>query len=203
VPHYPYDPTHAAQLLDEAGWHAQPDGTRRDADGKPLSFELATTAGNRSRELVEQVLQSQWKKIGIDIRIHNEPARVLFGETLQHRHFELAMYAWISSPENAPRSIFHSEEIPSAANAYAGQNLTGYDNPEMDRIIDALEIELDPDKRQALWKQAQQLYATDLPSLPLYFRSDAFILPKWLTGLRPTGNQYPSTLWVTDWGIQK
>ena len=36
-------------------------------------------------------------------------------------------------------------------------------------------------------------------SLPLYFRSDSFILPKWLSGVRPTGNQYPSTLWITDW----
>jgi peptide/nickel transport system substrate-binding protein len=203
VPHYPYDPARAGQLLEEAGWHAQPDGARQNSDGMTLSFELATTAGNRSRELVEQVLQSQWKKIGVDIRIHNEPARVLFGETLLHRRFELAMYAWISAPENGPRSIFRSDEIPTAANSYAGENLAGYDNPEMDRIIDALEVELDPDKRKVLWKEAQQLYATDLPSLPLYFRSDAFVLPKWLSGLRPTGNQYPSTLWVTDWAVQK
>ena len=47
--------------------------------------------------------------------------------------------------------------------------------------------------------RSQRLYATDLPSLPLYFRSDAFILPKWLSGVRPTGNQYPTSLWVTDW----
>jgi peptide/nickel transport system substrate-binding protein len=203
VPHYPYDPARAKQLLEDAGWHAQPDGTRKNADGKTLSLELATTAGNRSRELVEQVLQSQWKQIGVDIRIHNEPARVLFGETLQHRRFELAMYAWISAPENAPRSIFRSDEVPSAANSYAGQNLSDYKNPEMDHIIDALEIELDPQKRKALWAEAQRLYATDLPSLPLYFKSDAFILPKWLTGLRPTGNQAPSTLWVADWGEAK
>jgi peptide/nickel transport system substrate-binding protein len=199
VPKYPYDPVRAAQLLEDAGWHARPDGARQNADGKTLSFELTTTAGNRSRELVEQVLQSQWKALGIDIRIHNEPARVLFGETLRQRHFELAMYAWISAPENAPRSIFLSDEVPTEANSYAGENLTNYKNPEMDRIIDALETELDPDKRRTLWAAAQRLYATDLPSLPLYFRSDAFILPKWLLGLRPTGNQSPSTLWVTDW----
>jgi peptide/nickel transport system substrate-binding protein len=203
VPHYRYDSARAQQLLEEAGWHKLPDGTRQDANGKTLSLELATTAGNRSRELVEQVLQSQWKQIGVDIRIHNEPARVLFGETLPHRHFELAMYAWISAPENAPRSIFRSDEVPDAANAYAGENLGDYKNPEMDRIIDALEIELDKDKRKALWAEAQRLHATDLPSLPLFFRSDAFVLPKWLTGLRPTGNQYPTTLWVTDWGEAK
>jgi peptide/nickel transport system substrate-binding protein len=112
------------------------------------------------------------------------------------------MYAWISSPDNEPRPIFHSSEIPSEANGYAGENLAGYKSPEMDRILDALEIELDVTKRKQLWGEAQRLYATDLPSLPLYFRSDAFILPKWLTGLRPTGNQYPSSLWVADWGVQ-
>src|SRR5207244_2722557 len=56
--------------------------------------------------------------------------------------------------------------------------------------------------RKALWTDAQRLYATELPSLPLYFRSDVFILPKWLTGIRPTGNQSPSTLWITDWSVQ-
>ncbi|HXP06205.1 MAG TPA: ABC transporter substrate-binding protein, partial [Stellaceae bacterium] len=202
VPHYAFDPAKAQQLLDQAGWHAQPDGTRKSDDGKTLSFELTTTAGNHSRELVEQVLQSQWTKIGVSIRIHNEPARVLFGETVPHRKFELAMYAWSSAPENEPRSIFHSKEIPAADNGYAGQNAVGYDNPEMDRIIDTLETELDTAKRKALWAEAQVLYATDLPSLPLYFRSDAFVLPKWLAGLRPTGNQYPSSLWVTDWSVK-
>jgi peptide/nickel transport system substrate-binding protein len=200
VTHYPYDPARAQQLLEAAGWHAQPNGSRQNADSKPLSLELATTAGNHSRELVEQVLQSQWKKIGVDIRIHNEPARVLFGETLSHRHFDLAMYAWMSAPENSPRSIFRSNEVPDEANGYAGENLSDYKNPGMDRIIDALEVELDPAKRKVLWAEVQRLYAADLPSLPLYFRSDAYILPKWLTGVRPTGNQYPTSLWVTDWG---
>ena len=200
VTKYPFDLARARQLLEEAGWHAQPDGARKNAEGKALSLELSTTAGNRSRELVEQVLQSQWKKLGVDIRIHNEPARVLFGETVPHRRFELAMYAWSTAPENSPRSIFRSDEVPSGDNAYAGQNITDYKSVEMDRIIDALETELDPAKRKALWTQAQRLYATDLPSLPLYFRSDAYILPKWLTGIRPTGNQYPTTLWSTEWG---
>ena len=60
-------------------------GVRHDAGGEPLSLELMTTAGSRTRELVEQVLQSQWKRLGIDIRIRNEPARVFFGETVSRR----------------------------------------------------------------------------------------------------------------------
>ncbi|MGE0260982.1 MAG: peptide ABC transporter substrate-binding protein, partial [Alphaproteobacteria bacterium] len=168
-----------------------------------LTVELKTTAGNRTRELVEQVLQSQWRKIGVDVRLKNEPARVLFGESLPHRRFELAMYAWISAPENVPRSTMRSDEIPNAANGFAGQNTPGFRNEEADRLIDALEIELDPEKRQAMWAELQRLYATELPSLPLYFRSDSFILPKWLSGVRPTGNQSPSTLWITEWSARE
>ena len=108
----------------------------------------------------------------------------------------------ISAPEDVPRSTLHSSEIPDESNGFAGQNATGFKNTEMDRLIDALEVELDSAKRKALWGEVQRLYVTELPSLPLYFRSDVFILPKWLKGLRPTGNQYPSTLWVTDWTAQ-
>jgi peptide/nickel transport system substrate-binding protein len=202
TPRYGYDPARAASLLDAAGWQAGADGVRRNAAGQSLSFDLMTTAGNRTRELVEQVLQSQWRKLGVDIHIKNEPARVLFGETLPHRRFDMAMYAWISAPENVPRSILYSTEIPDAANGFAGQNTPGFKSAEMDRLIDAAEIELDPAKRKTLWAQMQLLYATELPSLPLYFRSDSYILPKWLSGLRPTGNQYPTTLWITDWKTQ-
>ena len=176
---------------------------RGNAAGQTLSLELMTTAGNRTRELVEQVLQSQWRKIGVDVRLKNEPARVLFGQTLPHRRFDMAMYAWISAPESVPRSTLHSDEIPGEANGFAGQNTPGFRNGEADRLIDALEIELDPEKRQEMWAELQRLYATELPSLPLYFRSDSFILPKWLKGLRPTGNQSPSTLWITEWSVKE
>jgi peptide/nickel transport system substrate-binding protein len=203
IPHYRYNPDRAAMLLEASGWMAQAKGPRVDARGNRLTLELMTTAGNRSRELVEQVLQSQWRRIGVEARIRNEPARVFFGETLRHRQFQLAMYAWISSPENVPRSILHSSEIPAPANAFAGQNLSGFSSPEMDRVIDALEIELDRDKRQVLWAEAQRLYATELPSIPLYFRSSVFVLPKWLSGVRPTGNQSPTTLWITDWKAEQ
>lgn len=202
IPHYGYDPAQAKRLLEQAGWHAEGGGSRRNAAGQTLSLGLMTTAGDRTRELVEQVLQSAWRQIGVDVRLKNEPARVLFGDTLPHRRFDMAMYAWISAPENVPRTILYSNEIPDAANGYSGQNATGFKNPEMDRLIDATEVELDPTKRKALWAQMQRLYATELPSLPLYYRSNVFILPKWLRGVRPTGNQYPTTLWITDWTAQ-
>jgi peptide/nickel transport system substrate-binding protein len=38
--------------------------------------------------------------------------------------------------------------------------------------------------------------------LPLYFRADPYIMPRWLAGIEPTGHQYPTTLWVENWHEQ-
>jgi len=121
--------------------------------------------------------------------------------TVTKRKFQMALFAWLSSPENVPRTTLHSSMIPSADNAWDGQNYTGFRNAEMDALIDRLETELDPAERTKLWRRLQEIDAEELPALPLYFRAQPFIFPKWLTGLTPTGNQFPTTLWVEDWKV--
>ncbi|GAB4224007.1 MAG: peptide ABC transporter substrate-binding protein [Kiloniellaceae bacterium] len=203
VKKYPYDPAKAAELLDAAGWSDLRGGVRHNAAGEPLQIEFMTTAGSRVRELVQQVLQSQWKQLGIDVRVRNEPPRVFFGQTVHERRFTgLAMFAWGSSPENAPRSTMHSEEIPSEENGWAGQNYTGFRNAEMDELIEAINLELDRAKREKMWHRLQEIYAEEVPVIPLYWRANPYILPKWLKGVRPTGQQASSTLWVEDWTVE-
>lgn len=201
VRRYTHDPARARRLLREAGWTVPEDGAiRTNADGDPLRVSLMTTAGERTRQLVQQVLQSQWREIGVDIRIENEPARVFFGRTVTRRQFpHMAMFAWISSPESVPRGTLHSDMIPSEDNAWSGQNVKGYANPEVDNLIDRMERELDDAERETMWHELQRIYARDLPSLPLYWRAQAHVLPPWLTGVTPTGHQYPTSMWVEDW----
>jgi peptide/nickel transport system substrate-binding protein len=200
LPRYAYDPAEAARLLDEAGWRKDADGVRRNAAGQIFSLSFVTTAGNRSRELVQQALQSQWRALGLDIRLKTEPARVLFGETLPQRKFGgMAMFAWVGAPEASPRTMLRSSEIPGPANNLGGENYAGFRDAEADRLIDALEAELDPTKRKDLWHRLQALYAAALPAIPLYFQTDPYILPRWLKGVEPTGTLYPSTLWVERW----
>lgn len=201
VPTYAHDPERAAALLDEAGWTLKPGSEVRTNDaGEPLALTIMTTAGNATRELVEQVLQSQWRRLGIDVAIKNEPARVLFGQTLAHRQFDsMAMFAWLSSPENIPRTTLHSTMIPTPENNWAGQNYPGYRSDEADRIIDALETTCEDPEKQELWNRLQVVYAEDLPTLPLYYRAMPYILPTWLEGLTPTGHLAPSTLYVEHW----
>ncbi|MDP7173861.1 MAG: peptide ABC transporter substrate-binding protein [Alphaproteobacteria bacterium] len=200
VPNHAYDRERAAALLDEAGWTSGGDGVRRNAAGEKLTFPLMTTAGNKSRELVQQVLQSQWRKVGIEAVIRNEPARVFFGETMTKRaNPGLSMYAWLSAPEAVPLSTLRSDQIPQESNGWSGQNFPGYRSDRMNELIDAIEIELDPAARLPMWAELQALYATDLPALPLYFRAEPYVRPIWLEGLRPTGHLVTTTMWIEEW----
>ena len=142
--------------------------------------------------------------VGIDVRARNQPARVFFGQTLDERRFTgMALFAWLSAPEHVPRTTLHSTMIPTAENGGAGQNFTGFKNAEMDGILDAIEIELDRNKRKVLWQRIQAIYAEELPALPLYWRAQAFIFPKWLKGITPTGQMAPTTLWVEQWQVEE
>ncbi|MEQ9606551.1 MAG: peptide ABC transporter substrate-binding protein [Kiloniellaceae bacterium] len=203
VKKYPYDPAQAAALLDAAGWNQLRNGIRHNAAGEPLQLEFMTTAGSRIRELVQQVLQSQWKQVGIDIQVRNEPPRVFFGQTLHERRFTgLAMFGWGKGPEHVPLTTLKSDQIPAAENGWSGQNYTGFQNAEMDALIEAIGLELDRPKRKALWDRLQQIYAEEVPVIGLYWRANPYILPKWHKGVRPTGQMATSSLWVEDWTVE-
>ncbi|MBT5666202.1 MAG: peptide ABC transporter substrate-binding protein, partial [Rhodospirillaceae bacterium] len=199
---YAHDPARARKLLTEAGWKTSGKSVRQNAKGDRLQLDLMTTAGNKSRELIQQVLQSQWREVGVDIRIRNEPARVFFGETVSSRKFpHMAMYAWISAPKGVPRTTLHSTQIPAKDNGWSGQNYPGFANAAMDKVLDEVEVVCEDKPNKALWRDLQRIYAEELPVLPLYFRANPFIMPKWLKGVTPTGHQFTSALWVEHWRV--
>jgi peptide/nickel transport system substrate-binding protein len=200
VPVVAYDPAGARKLLKEAGWNPGPDGICRNADGQRLSFEIVSTAGNRVRELEEQVLQSNWKNVGIEVTIRNDPPRTLFGETLKRRTFTgMAMYSWTSQVSELPFKTLGTSQIPNAANNYGGANYVGFSDAGMDADIAAAIGELDPEKAKRIWADMQRIYAEKLQVLPMFFRAEAHVTPLWLKGFVPSGQADVSSYWAEYW----
>ncbi len=196
----PYDLAGAKKLLADAGWTPGPDGICRNAAGQRLSLEIATTAGNRLRELTQQVLQNNWKAACIEATIKNEPARTLFGQTLKRRTYTgMGMYGWSSTATESPRRTLGTTDIPTAANNYGGANYPGFSSPAMDDNIAKVESELDPAKARADWSEMQRLYADQVPVLPLFFRAEPHVVPKWLAGYQTLGNGYYVGLFAEGW----
>ncbi len=199
---YKYSKREADRLLDEAGWKMGADGIRAK-DGKKLSFTLMTTAGNKTRELVQVYLQNQWKQVGIEVNSKNEPARVFFGETTKKRGFDsMALFAWVSSPEASPKSTFSSKNIPTAKNGWSGQNYMGWKNTKVDALLESLDTEFKPEKRITIMHEVLKAYTEDVPVLPLYYRSDVAVIPSQMKGYKLTGHQFPETNEVEKWTVE-
>ena len=148
-------------LLEEAGWTRGPDGIRRNAAGERLTIELMTTAGNRAREAVQQVLQGMWRRPAS--RRGSATSRRACSSARPCRSASsraLAMFAWISAPENVPRSNPAFRGDPDRGAQLVRPELPAASaTPEMDALLEAIPQELDRDKRRALWSRLQAIYA--------------------------------------------
>jgi peptide/nickel transport system substrate-binding protein len=183
-----------------AGFVPGADGILRSPSGARFSIPIVTTAGNATRELMEQVMQTQLRQVGIELTIANVAARTLFGETLRQRNFSgLVLYQFGLAPGAVPFEQFHSHAIPTAANGYRGLNYPGLADPAMDSALEAATADLSQAGLTGAWTRIQGAYAADLPSLPLLDATKAFIVPKWLTGVAPPRETGMMTLWIEDW----
>jgi peptide/nickel transport system substrate-binding protein len=201
---YDHDPARARALLAEAGFTPGPDGVLRDATGRRVEMTISTTAGNSIREQIQVIMKEQLRAVGIDLRIDNRPASVFFGTMIPRRQFtHLAMYASLFTPESVPFDRFHSSQIPTAANNWEGSNRVGWRNAENDRVWDQLISEIDERKRIALFRRQQEIFAEELPSVPLYFRLSLTTFPKAMRNVKPVGlaaYYIPWNVWQWQWG---
>ena len=158
-----YDPKKANDLLDQAGWAKGSDGIRSKG-GVRASLSITTTTGDAVRERVEQILIDEYKAIGVELAIKNQPSAVFLsgswtaGDPRKLGNFDLAMYA--SSPAIDPHQTvnlrYNSKNIPTVTNQQ-GQNYTGFSNPDADKVIDDAGATLDLEKRKTDYAQALKL----------------------------------------------
>jgi peptide/nickel transport system substrate-binding protein len=198
-----FDVDKAAALLDEAGWKLPASGGAvREKSGAPLRLTLMSTAGDKTRENVEQILVASWKKAGVDVVVQNQPAKVLFGETVRHRKFDgMVMFAWSHDPLQINESLWRCDQVPREQNGFKGMNYPGYCNAAVDELLRQMVHELDDDKRAVLGQKLDAILADDLPMLPLYFRQEVSVKPKGFKGWRPTG-LFESMAWnAQEWSF--
>jgi peptide/nickel transport system substrate-binding protein len=157
-------------MLDAAGWVKGADGIRAKGGAK-LSFDYATTAGNKFREQVTQLVQADLKKVGIDARLKYVPASDYFADDgyLAKRQHDFAQYTWVLDVDPSG-SLFDSQYIPSTDNNYSGANYPGWKNSRFDELSRSAANELETSKRLPLFAEMQHIWNDELPTIPLFTR---------------------------------
>lgn len=176
VEQYAYDPEAANDLLDESGYTRGPDGMRQNPDGTPLQLTLSTF--NTIPPALPELVAANLEDVGIALEQEIVDLVRLFGMKTQS-DFDIIMYLYPgpvgTTPNGDPdilRPVFHSDP-PNRL--YAAE---GYENPELDELLDQQYKMLDETERKEVVAEIQRIVARDLPMCILYYTTMFFVYRK-------------------------
>jgi len=155
---YDHDPEKAKSLLDEAGWVDEDGDGVREKDGVKLSFVDTVITGDQARRPIAEVAQQYFAAVGIEMTIEEAPvASILTG--LRECTMDAGIFNWTyGSLDPDPYSTLHTD---------GGNNFACFDNPRMDELIEKGVQVADPDKRQPIYYEIQEIFVEEVPVLYL------------------------------------
>jgi ABC-type transport system substrate-binding protein len=200
---YPFDPDKGKALLDEAGWTLQEGNDfRTNANGESLSLQFTTTNAT-FRQTWAAVWEQQMADCGVQIVRLHAPASWWFGDTtgLARRDYELGAFAWVGEADPGGQTLYACDQIPLPSNGWEGQNGMGWCNETASAAIKQANNTLVKDERIAAYTTFQAEFTKDIPSIPLFNRTDTLAANAKVTGLAPTPGQPYYTYNVADWEL--
>lgn len=201
---YDYNPDKAKQLLDAAGWTMGGDGVRAKG-GTRLAFKWSTTAANKQREAVTQVVQQNLKALGIDVTLEYVPAQQFFADdgTVYHRLGDVMEFAWVGGEDPGGQDLFHSSQIPSEDNNFSGQNIPGWKNDRNDELITKANNSISDKEREPFYAEQQSIWSQEVPQIALFVRPNIAAAKTALSNFRPSNTNTPPTWNAQEWYLKK
>lgn len=168
----PYDPAEAARLLDEAGWKPGPDGIRVK-DGKRLSFTLITNQANDIRKDIATLVQDNLRSVGVEVNVEIYEWAVFITRFINKLDFDATVLGWTTPPDYDAYQVWHSSQSNPEQ-----LNFVGYKNPEVDKLLDQIRQEYDPEKIKQLAGEIQRKIFADQPYLFLFVSNSTSVIWK-------------------------
>ncbi len=156
---YPYDPAQAETMLEEAGWVDEDGDGVREKNGQRLQLEAYLMGWGFMPEVM-QFMQAQFKAVGVEMNTQLVAYPAALEAASQGKH-HLIPFTLSSSDPDILRTFFHSE------NADGGFNWARVRDPDLDRLLEEGARTLDPDKRLALYAQAQKIIMEQALIIPI------------------------------------
>lgn len=159
---YSHDPARAAALLEQAGFHAGPDGVR-------LRLTLKTSTDETTR-LTAVAMQQQMRAAGILLTIRSAEFGTFYSDVTRGM-FQMYILKWVGSNEDPDifRYMYSSESFPPK-----GANRGHYVNPQVDALLAKAATETGAAdqvqaRRRAEYVEVQKIISDEMPSVPLWY----------------------------------
>ncbi len=148
---YGYDPEKAKALLAEAGV----------ASGTEIP--MWTTSDPLYRR-INQLLVEQLSAIGLKVSLIPVATSDYYARQVSKAiNFSITNWTQRADPDGLLYILFHSKGFA---------NITGYNNPEVDKLLESARVSLDQAERKRIYAAVKDQIMRDLPYIPLYFAAE-------------------------------
>jgi peptide/nickel transport system substrate-binding protein len=166
LPERKYDVAAAKKLMADAGY----------PNGFKISFAFTQDRLPGDRQVGTTIAQ-MLAAIGIEVQANAQPAAVFFPARTRGE-LSMSMSGWGTLTGEAHytlSSLAHSNDKEKRFGAF---NVLGYNNPEMDKLIQNAAVEMDDGKRRGLLEKANELVLKDRQRLPIVAVGSAWAMQK-------------------------
>lgn len=158
-----YNPDGAKKLLEDDGWAMGDDGYyAKDGETLTVSFMQIVAVPVSENEALQT--QAMLKEVGIKVDIV-DATQDNWGDKLEEGSFEIVAFSWLGTPypHASLKQIYGTGQSSNYGNASIA---------EVDDLTTQVMSEIDPEKRNELTNQADELLWEDVNTLPLYQRPE-------------------------------
>lgn len=186
-----FDPGRAEALLEVAGWLDHDGDGVRERDGVDARFTLLARQGGILSTLEPAVLlQDQLAAIGVAAEI-----RPVEGAAWRRLYRTGDFDVTIHDVRNVPADLLRED-------FFGDGTKIGYRNPEIVRLLRAIENELDPAAQDTLYADVNEILLRDMPLTFLFPYFEAYATHRKVRGLRSPDRASPIAairhIWIDD-----
>ncbi|MDI9469904.1 MAG: ABC transporter substrate-binding protein [Bacillota bacterium] len=167
----------ANALLDDAGIVDTDGDGIREVAGVNLVFQVECPAGWTDWNAALEIVAAAGKAIGMDLSTYF-PERTVYYDDIQTGNYDIAMMSYASaSPINPWLRSYQTLYSDGGANVDAERvftNYSRYSNERVDELIDLIPTETDEDKLIEYYTELNEIYLTEVPTIPLMYRPSSF-----------------------------
>lgn len=169
--YYAYDPAHAEELLDEAGWEVGPDGIRVK-DGQSLTLTVNEALPQPRSFEVETLISQQLREIGVDLQILRADAGT-YAEAIQDAD-QVQLYH--SMVGRADMDVIKSQLYSTNRNTLLNRDPVTNEitDPELEDLLEAVASEPNHEDRIAASQAVQTYVAENAYVIPLFEEPQVF-----------------------------
>ncbi len=182
----------AKQILAAAGYKIV-DGQLRTPFGRPVPpMRIRYTVGNQIRQTECELFAQQVKPLGITVQVASTDD---LGGTLFKGDYDIVVFSWVATP-------FPYANAVQLWVTGQGNNVGGYSNPDVDRLIAAANSSTDEAQAKEMLNQADRRLTKDAYVLPLYQKPTFIALDDTIANVRSNSSLDGPPYNLMEWGFR-